>query len=48
MKDIEPTTKIAIFKGKHVIKTIFDDQWFFSVIDVISILLANCTKKSYS
>lgn len=47
MKDIEPTTKIAIFKGKHVRKTIFDDQWFFSVVDVISILTESSNPRRY-
>lgn len=31
---IEKTTKLAIFKKKEIRKTIFQDKWWFSVIDV--------------
>lgn len=47
MKDVEPTTKIAIFKGKQIRKTILDDQWFFSIIDVISLLTESSNPRRY-
>lgn len=37
-KEIETITKIAIFKGKRVRKVIFQNEWWFSVIDVIEAL----------
>ena len=35
---IEKTTKLAIFKKKAIRKTIFQDKWWFSVIDVCGAL----------
>ena len=32
------STKIALFRGKKVRKTIHNDEWWFSVIDVIEAL----------
>lgn len=32
------TTKIALFKGKKIRKTLFQNEWWFSVIDVIEAL----------
>jgi len=32
------TTKIAIFKGKTVRKTIHNKEWWFSVVDVVQVL----------
>ncbi|MBU4082736.1 Bro-N domain-containing protein [Patescibacteria group bacterium] len=32
------TTKIAIFKGKEIRKTIYKNEWWFSVIDVVRVL----------
>jgi len=32
------TTKIAIFRGKEVRKTIYNNEWWFSVVDVVSAL----------
>ncbi len=31
-------TRIAIFKGKKIRKTIHNDEWWFSVIDVVAVL----------
>lgn len=31
-------TKIAIFKGKNIRKTIYKNEWWFSVVDIISAL----------
>ena len=41
------TTKIALFKGKKVRKTLFQNEWWFSVIDVISILTDSPQPKTY-
>jgi len=39
------TTKIALFKGKKIRKTLFNNEWWFSVIDVIE-ALTNSTQPS--
>jgi hypothetical protein len=30
-----PTTKIALFKGKKIRKAIYQNEWWFSVVDVV-------------
>ena len=35
---VNQTTKIAIFKGKKVRKIIYQDEWWFSVVDVVAAL----------
>ena len=32
------TTKIAVFKGKKVRKIIYQNEWWFSVVDVVEAL----------
>ncbi|MFA5033258.1 MAG: Bro-N domain-containing protein [bacterium] len=32
------TTKIALFKGKQIRKTIYNNEWWFSVVDVVQVL----------
>ena len=32
------TTKIAIFKGKEIRKTIYKNEWWFSVVDAVEVL----------
>lgn len=32
------TTKIAIFQGKQIRKTIYQNEWWFSVVDVVQVL----------
>ncbi len=32
------TSKIAVFKGKKIRKTLFNNEWWFSVIDVVEVL----------
>jgi len=32
------TTKIAVFRGKEIRKTIHNNEWWFSVVDVIAAL----------
>lgn len=34
----EKSTEIALFRGKQIRKTIHNDEWWFSVTDVIEIL----------
>lgn len=37
-KSVVPATKVAIFKGIKIRKTMHKDEWWFSVIDVIEVL----------
>ena len=32
------TTKIALFKGKKIRKTIYNNEWWFSIVDVCEVL----------
>jgi len=41
------TTKIAIFKGKEIRKTIFNNEWWFSVVDVILALTDSVNPNDY-
>ncbi len=47
MKKEITTTKIAIFKGKKVRKTIHDNEWWFSVIDIIEVLTGTERPRKY-
>ena len=40
-------TKIAIFKGKNIRKTIYQNEWWFSVIDVIEVLTDSLNPRDY-
>jgi len=43
----EISTKIAIFKGKQVRKIIYQDEWFFSIIDIVAILTESTYANRY-
>jgi hypothetical protein len=48
MKDKEKEeTHIAIFKGKAIRRKFIDDKWFFSIIDIISVLTDSTIPKRY-
>ncbi len=40
-------TKIAVFKGKKVRKTIHNNEWWFSVVDVIQVLTDSDNSRDY-
>ena len=40
-------TKIALFRGKKVRKTIYNNEWWFSVIDIIEVLTDSSIPKRY-
>ncbi len=42
-----PTTHIAIFKGKEIRKTLFQNEWWFSVIDVVEALTDSIQPSKY-
>ena len=40
-------TKIAVFKGKKIRKTLLKNEWWFSVVDVISVLTDSSNPRDY-
>ncbi|MEI8143737.1 MAG: Bro-N domain-containing protein [Candidatus Berkelbacteria bacterium] len=47
MKNNTETTKIALFKGIKIRKTLFQNEWWFSVIDVVEALTDSPQPKTY-
>lgn len=45
--EIDKSSKIAVFKGKEIRKTIFNDEWYFSIIDIISVLTDSANPRRY-
>ncbi len=41
------TTKLAIFKGKEIRKTIHNNEWYFSIVDIISALTDSLDSTDY-
>ncbi len=41
------TTKIALFKGKKIRKTIYNNEWWFSVVDVVEVLTDSVDAGAY-
>jgi len=46
-KELEESTKLAVFKGKRIRRTIHNDEWWFSVIDVIEALTGTNNPRRY-
>ena len=44
---MEETTKIAIFKGQKIRKTIYQNGWWFSVVDVCEALTDSADAGAY-
>ena len=44
---MQPANKIAVFKGQQIRKTIHNDEWYFSVIDVIDVLTDSSNPRRY-
>ena len=40
-------TKIAIFKGRKIRKTLHNNEWWFSVIDVVGVLTDSENPRDY-
>jgi hypothetical protein len=45
--EISTITKIAIFKGKEIRKVIFQNEWWFSVVDVVGALTDSVNARDY-
>jgi hypothetical protein len=41
------STKISIFKGKEIRKTFYQDEWWFSVVDVVGVLTDSADSGAY-
>jgi len=41
------TTKIALFEGKQVRKTLYKNEWYFSIQDIVSVLTDSSDPKQY-
>ncbi len=44
---INTASRIAVFKGKKIRKAIFNDEWHFSIIDIISVLTDSANPRRY-
>jgi len=40
-------TRIAVFKGKSIRKTLFNNEWWFSIIDVMEVLTGSQRPRKY-
>jgi prophage antirepressor-like protein len=40
-------TRIAVFKGKSIRKTLFGDEWWFAVVDVVEVLANSSDPMQY-
>ncbi|MDO8577044.1 MAG: Bro-N domain-containing protein [Candidatus Daviesbacteria bacterium] len=47
MIDTVSVTRIAIFKGKNIRKTIYQNEWWFSVVDIIEVLTDSANPNDY-
>ncbi|MBU1088853.1 Bro-N domain-containing protein [Patescibacteria group bacterium] len=47
MNDVAKSTKISIFKGKKIRKTIYKNEWWFSVVDVVEALTDSVKPRVY-
>ena len=45
--EMKKITKIAIFKGKKIRKTIYKNEWWFSVIDIVEALTGTERPRKY-
>lgn len=44
---IKVKNQIAIFQGKKIRKVIYNNEWWFSVVDVIATLSASANPRNY-
>lgn len=41
------STKIVLFKNKKIRKTIFENKWWFSVVDIVAVLTDSLNPRDY-
>ena len=44
---IDDDNQIALFKGKEIRRTLYNDEWWFSVVDVIAVLTYSVSPRIY-
>jgi hypothetical protein len=44
---LEPSTKIAVFKGKEIRKIIYNNEWWFVIADVVQVLTDSAQVSGY-
>jgi len=47
MAEAEQSTQIALFRGKEIRRTIRDNEWYFSVVDIIAALTDSNKPRDY-
>ncbi|MBI5528572.1 MAG: phage antirepressor protein, partial [Deltaproteobacteria bacterium] len=45
--NVEDTSKLAVFQGRRIRKTLHKGEWWFSVIDVVEILVGGDRPRKY-
>lgn len=45
--EVEPQLRMAIFKGKQIRKVVHNDQWYFSIIDIVEALTESSNPRRY-
>ena len=43
----EKSTKLAVFNGKRIRKTLHEGEWWFSIIDVVEVLVGGDRPRKY-
>jgi len=43
----QSSSKIAIFRGKEIRKAIYQDEWYFSITDIIEVLTGSANPRRY-
>jgi len=43
----QTSSKIAIFRGKEIRKAIYQDEWYFSIVDIIEVLTGSANSRRY-
>ena len=43
----EPPSRLAVFEGKRIRKTLHDGEWWFSIIDVVEVLVGGDRPRKY-
>ncbi len=44
---ISEESKVAVFKGKKIRKVLIDNEWWFSIVDVVSVLTDSTNPRDY-
>jgi len=45
--ELMSATKIAVFKNQEIRKTIHNNEWWFSVVDVVKVLTDSANARDY-